>query len=395
MSFTQYRLEEVAQINPRVSRHLAPDDLISFVPMSALDAETGKTTQGEDRAYQEVSKGYTGFWNGDLLVAKITPCFENGKIGQADLKHDFGFGSTEFHVVRPDAAVLDARYLFHYLRQKSIRIAGEKKMTGSGGQRRVPAQYLAELKISVPPLPEQKRIAAILDQAESLRAKRRAALVQLDALAQAIFIEMFGDPVSNPNAYAITELADLIVPERPLTYGILMPGDNQDEGVPYVRVVDMKAGGVDVSQVRKTTREISEAYKRSLLDAGDLLLSIRGHVGRLAIVPDALSGANITQDTARLSVDRKRANPIFVLEQLRSRAIQGWMQKHVKGVAVKGINLGDVRRIPMVMPPAALQREFELRVKAIEVLQEKGRQSRMEADALFSSLQHRAFRGEL
>src|SRR5690606_20927127 len=105
------KLREIAEINPNPNRPLDRDTLVSFISMSNLSAESARTTMGEERKFHEVSKGYTPFLHGDILVAKITPCFENGKIGQAILSHPIGFGSTEFHVVRPNPTKVDARYL--------------------------------------------------------------------------------------------------------------------------------------------------------------------------------------------------------------------------------------------------------------------------------------------
>ena len=115
-------LGQVATLNPRLVQALSDETPISFVPMAAVSAESAKVTLPTDRAYAEVRKGYTYFESGDVLVAKITPCFENGKIAEAVLPRQFGFGSTEFHVVRPKPNTLDGRYLHHFLRQPNIRI---------------------------------------------------------------------------------------------------------------------------------------------------------------------------------------------------------------------------------------------------------------------------------
>ncbi len=102
--------------------------------MAALHHETAATEPGDTRRFEEVATGHTVFRNGDLLVAKITPCFQNNKIGQAILRHEVGVGSSEFHIVRPNPDLVDARYLLHFLRQDRVRIEGEQRMTGSGGQ---------------------------------------------------------------------------------------------------------------------------------------------------------------------------------------------------------------------------------------------------------------------
>jgi type I restriction enzyme S subunit len=201
------KLGEIAELNPRLADSLESSATVSFVPMSAVSAETASTVAVEERRYEEVSTGYTPFLDGDLLVAKITPCFENGKIAQAKLFHRFGFGSTEFHVIRPLRGKADSRYLLHFLRQPRVRRDGERKMTGSAGQRRVPEQFLAGLEIPIPPLSEQRRIADMLDRAEALRAKRRTVIAELGALTQSIFLALFGDVTTNPGSWQRCELA--------------------------------------------------------------------------------------------------------------------------------------------------------------------------------------------
>lgn len=211
-------LDEVAELNPRFAETLTADATVSFVPMSAVSAETAGVTAEETRTYAEVARGYTWFVSGDVLVAKITPCFENGKIAQAILRNRVGFGSTEFHVVRPHAHKLDPRYTHHFLRLGDVRLAGERRMTGSGGQRRVPENYLAKLEIPLPPLAEQRRIAEVLDRAEALRAKRRTALAQLDSLAQSLFLDLFGDPTTNSKGWPqkpIGEIGKVITGNTP------------------------------------------------------------------------------------------------------------------------------------------------------------------------------------
>ena len=386
-------LDEVAEFNPRLPETLAADDNVSFVPMSAVSAETAGITHEETRTYSEVSKGYTPFVSGDVLVAKITPCFENGKIAQARLTQKAGFGSTEFHVVRAHPTKLDARYTLHFLRLGHVRLAGERRMTGSAGQRRVPENFLAKLEIPLPPLAEQRQIAEVLDRAEALRAKRRAALSQLDSLTQSLFLDLFGDPIKNPHGFPVRPMIELIDPQRPISYGILMPGPDQAEGVKYVRVTDMKNGGIELSGIRKTTEAMSNSFRRSLLKPADLLMSIRGHVGRFAVIPPELDGANITQDSARLAI--VGASSVYVRECLRTEGFQRWMAKHTKGVAVRGINLGDVKLMPILLPPRPAQDKFARQANAVEALKTAQRASLAELDALFATLQHRAFRGEL
>lgn len=161
-------LGESCQIKPpkkEARNRLAVDDMVSFVPMNSLGIRQKGFEAAEDRALQSVSGSYTYFAEGDVLLAKITPCFENGKLGLArGLTNGVGFGSSEFIVFRPKET-LDAEYLFYFLSQDSFRDAGAKVMSGAVGHKRVPKEFIADLPLPLPPLPEQKRIVAILDDA--------------------------------------------------------------------------------------------------------------------------------------------------------------------------------------------------------------------------------------
>jgi len=181
-------------------------------------------------------------------------------------------------------------------------------------------------------------------------------------------------------------LESLVDPARPITYGIVLPGPEVPEGVPYVRVVDIKGGTILVEQLRRTTPEIAQSYRRSMLVEGDLVVSIRGHVGRTGVVPRAASGANLTQDTARVAI-RPGAEPRFVRWFIESPTARHWMAQHTKGVAVTGINLGDLRKLPVPDVPTAEQRRIaDILDKADAV-----RRKRKEAIALTEELLRSAF----
>lgn len=296
--------------------------------------------------------------------------------------HPFCMGADGVKVLRPKVDA-DLKYLYYYLKQVRLPDAGYDRHF----------KYLKRTEVVLLPLSEQRRIVAILDKADVLRTKRREALAYLDRLAQSVFLEMFGDPIENPKGFPVKKLIELVDPVRPISYGILMPGPDVVAGVKYVRVVDMKNGGIELSGIRRTTPEISGAYKRSILKSGDLLMSIRGHVGRMAIVPEALDGANITQDSARLAI--VGASSLYVRECLRSTGFQRWMAKHTKGVAVRGINLGDVKLMPIPVPPQSAQDEFAERVRVLERLREQSAMALAETDSLFAAIRHRAFEGVL
>ena len=187
------RLGDVAQFNPRPQRGLGGSDPVSFMPLSAVSVD-GTTAAGIDSLRSDVSKGHPWFVCGDILVAKITPSFENGKIARASITFPEGYSSTEFHVVRPDQKVLDPDYLLAFLRSEGVRRYGAGKMKGSAGQRRLPADVLKSLFVPVPTLVLQRSVASRLRSIAALIALSRRQLSLLDELVKSRFVEMFGDP---------------------------------------------------------------------------------------------------------------------------------------------------------------------------------------------------------
>lgn len=289
---------------------------------------------------------------------------------------------------------ISLNYFKYFLQTRLFTNQLQKLITGSA-QLNFGPSHIKKISIPLPPLPTQRRIAAALDLADRQRQLLRAEIAAYGELGESLFLEMFGDPVVNTMEWKVQTILSLISEGRPLTYGILMPGsDTRPKGVPYIKVRDVKNGRILADQVCYTTTEISDKYRRSLLKENDVLLSIRGHVGRMAIVPEKYEGANITQDTARISLKRFM-NPVYVERCMSTVAYFRYMQKYVKGVAVKGINLGDVKKLKLPVPPSEVQQIFAERIQKIEVLKSQAETALAEADDLFNTLLQRAFRGEL
>ncbi|KHK03914.1 restriction endonuclease subunit S [Desulfovibrio sp. TomC] len=159
---------DVCIINPpkkEAKKKLQDSDSVSFVPMNSLGIYTKDLILGSEKALADAYKSYTYFADHDVLLAKITPCFENGKVGVArGLTNGIGFGSSEYIVLRSKSDVLP-EYIFYYLSQKIIRTIGARIMTGAVGHKRIPEEFIANLQILLPSITEQKRIVAILDDA--------------------------------------------------------------------------------------------------------------------------------------------------------------------------------------------------------------------------------------
>jgi type I restriction enzyme S subunit len=394
------KLSEIAELNPGLGNALGPDDPISFLAMASVFADTGSTSLGEERRYLHVRSGYTPFLDGDLLVAKITPCFENGKIAQANLRHRFGFGSTEFHVVRPHPNRANARYLLHFLRQDRVRRAGEKRMTGSAGQRRVPAEFLADLEVPVPPLPEQQRIADVLDRAEALRAKRRAALAKLDTLTRSTFLGMFGDPRDNPKGFPVRALAEFYVNPVDGTkcgpFGsALKKSELVPEGIPVWNMDNIDPSGRMVLPFRMWIPE--RKYRQ--LDAyavadGDVIVSRAGTVGKMCVVAITGTRSIISTNLIRLRLGPDLLPLFFVSLMTHCKGRVGRLKTGPDG-AFTHMNTGTLDGLSFPYPPMDLQIRFGEITESIEKQRRSLTVQLEELDTLFASLQQRAFAGEL
>lgn len=163
--WTAARIGEIAEVNPSFDGSSDGDNpAVSFVPMAAVEAETGVIEIGRTRRLDDVRKGYRPFRERDVLFAKITPCMENGKMAVVPrLKHGLGFGSTEFHVLRPHREI-SPDYLYRLVSAVQFRRDAERHMTGAVGQRRVPTSYLADQTVPLPPTAEQRRIVAKIEE---------------------------------------------------------------------------------------------------------------------------------------------------------------------------------------------------------------------------------------
>jgi len=184
----------------------------------------------------------------------------------------------------------------------------------------------------------------------------------------------------------LVALETLVDPLRPITYGIVLPGADVPDGIPYIRVVDMQGGAVRLDQLRRTTREIAHSYRRSALVEGDLLVSIRGHVGRTAFVPKGAHGANLTQDTARVAI-LPGVDSRYIRWFIESPTARHWLVQHTKGVAVTGVNLGDLRKLPVPLPALNEQRRIADILDKADAIRRK----RKEAIALTEELLRSAF----
>jgi type I restriction enzyme S subunit len=400
MRWAKQRLGDIAYINPKPRRIPQQDELVSFAGMADLIAERGCIEESILRPYSEVCKGYTSFQADDILVAKITPCFENCKIGMASIPTDVGYGSTEFHVIRPLDARLDKRYTLHFLRQKKILLSGERRMTGSAGQRRVPASFLEELEIPLPPLEEQRRIAAILDKGHAIQTliDRREKVCL--AVEESLFAAL-GEEGRATKSSRIFDFAEVFwLQEGP---GV-RNWQFTTEGVKLLNVGNITPDGR--LDLQKTNRHISaeEAFGRYghfLVDEGDLLMPSSGipidEDGFLRTRSAFASVAHLplcmNTSTIRFKPKMEGSSLLFLQGWLQSREFRAQITKLVTGSAQKNFGPSHLKQLQITLPEPGAQSEFEEKLNKIRNLRASLSPSVDEAERLIGSVAHHVFAG--
>lgn len=392
MSMTKKPISEVVDVNPRIPEEIARNVKreVDFISMAQL-SENGYVTPNDSRQLGDVLKGYTYFENGDVIVAKITPCMENGKAAFVEnLPHQIGFGSTEFHVLRPGPLV-DGRYLFYMVWNPEFRNEAEGNMTGSAGQKRVPKAFFDRFEIPLPPLPEQKRIADILDKADAIRRKRHEARGNADTLIASSFREQFGDPVVNSMGLETIPLSE---------YGIVTTGNTPSRKDPdnYGHAIEwIKSDNINTPShwLTKSTEGLSEkgrAIARTVPAGSTLVTCIAGS-------PACVGNAAMTDRTVAFNQQINAVTPnhevdpyfLYSLILLSQPLVQRASTASMKGMVSKG----KFEQVELIKINEREQKAFGRVFQQILQLVNRNDQALASSNDLFDSLVQRAFNGEL
>ncbi|MEP6933979.1 MAG: restriction endonuclease subunit S [Nitrospirota bacterium] len=307
--------------------------------------------------------------------------------------------SNHFLRLRPREDKLDGRYLARWLVLQFQRRVFQSMCRQWVNQATVGRDSLLGLRMPLPPLAEQRQIAKVLDLAEALQAKRRAALTQIDTLIQSVFLDLFGD--SEKRAWPVTTIAEVAHPDegsiRTGPFGSdLLHSEFVDEGVAVLGIDNAVANEFRWNERRFISESKYRELKRYTVKPGDVLITIMGTCGRCAVVPDDVPVAINTKHLCCITLDSEKCLPSFLHAYfLRHPLARRYLEQTAKGAIMAGLNMGIITAMPIRLPPLSLQHDFARRVVAVEKLKTAHCSSLTEIDALFDTLQHRAFRGEL
>jgi type I restriction enzyme S subunit len=414
----------VTSINPSRGEILCqPDSLVHFVPMASVAEEFGGVNVSTSRPYSEVQKGYTAFRENDVLFAKITPCMENGKLAVVPpLRHGLGFGSTEFHVLRPTDAVT-ASWVAHFLSQSGKRKDARRNMTGSAGQLRVPTTWFHDQMLPIPPLPEQHRIiekieeilsdldagVASLERAKANLKRYKASVLksavegrltedwrkehpqtedgqmlldrilrerrekwEKDQLAQ--FKKKGKEPPKNwhnkyeePSAPDTSELPELpegwvwATVEQVASEVVDCPHSTpkwEPVGMVCVRTTEFRPGRLDLGQVRYVSPQTYSERTQRLVPQANDILYSR-EGGILGIACRVPQGIDLCLGQRMMLVRcRPHVGSAFVEAVLNSSLTLARVRTLTTGSASPHLNVGEVRQFPIPLPPLAEQEQI-------------------------------------
>ena len=365
--WTDTRLRFVARLNPSKSEvaHRARDEEVSFVPMDAV-GEDGSLRLNQCRVIGDVETGYTFFRDGDVTVAKITPCFENGKGAiMRGLVGGIGFGTTELIVARPLPG--NSPDFLHWLfNSTAFRKVGEGAMYGAGGQKGVPEDFVRDFALALPTPSEQSAIAAFLDREtdkidalveaqrrliELLKEKRQAVISHavtkgLDPAAplKDSGVEWLGEVPAHWSLTTVGRVCDA------LSYGFTNPMPTADEGPYMLTANDIGDGRINFETARRTTWEAYQALTaKSRPQSGDILLTKDGTLGRIAVHDG--QDACINQSVAFLRTVRSIVSPEFLAPALSSGVYQDRMIFEAGGTTIKHIYISRLAKMALAVPP--------------------------------------------
>lgn len=369
----------------------AKDETITYIDIAAVDKDLKKIVEptlclgaeAPSRARQLVQTN-------DVLVSTVRPNLNSVAVVTEEFSG--ATASTGYTVLRPLPEVLDTQYLFHWVKTGHFINEMIKLATGQSYPA-VSDKIILNSKIPLPPLAEQRRIASILDQADVLRQKRQQAIEKLDQLLQATFIDMFGDPVSNPKGWEKVKFEDEV---EFLTGFAFKSADFKDSGIKLCRGINILPNTLDWNDTAYWNEKELEKYSRFKILQNDILVAMdRPWIStgfKITLVKENDPNMLLVQRVARLRVKESfGANFLFQILSMPE------FKKHcrITETTVPHISPTDFKSFDLIKPANHMIEKFEKIAKLINIQKDKMRDSEMQNDNLFASLQNRAFNGTL
>ena len=384
--------ERVQTWDPRKS---SENIMIDYIDIGSVSKDEKRITgvnqilsmEAPSRARQLVKTG-------DVLISTVRPNLNSVAEVPSDLNG--ATASTGFSILRPVENKLNPKYLFHWVRSPEFVRQMLARATGANYPA-VSDKTVKESIIPLPPLEEQRRIAAILDKADAIRRKRKQTLELTETFLQSIFLDMFGDPVTNPKEWNEEALISIANIKSGVTKGRNFAG-KETVYVPYMRVANVQDGYIDVSDVADI-EVFEQDIEKYQLEAGDILLTEGGDpdkLGRGAVWSGQVNPCIHQNHIFRVRIDRAKATPEFLSALIGGpRGKRYFLRSAKQTTGIATINITQLKSFSAILPPIELQNRFSEVVKKVGKSIENASSNANEIDNLFNSLVQKAFRGEL
>ncbi|WP_295942188.1 restriction endonuclease subunit S [uncultured Xanthomonas sp.] len=384
---------------------------IGFVPMSHAPTNFRGPLNYEARRWHEIKKAYTHFENDDVIFAKVTPCFENGKAALvAGLPNGAGAGSSEFHVLRRRDAGISPSYLLAVIKSAQFLREGEENMTGAVGLRRVPRAFVENFPVRLPPEAEQKRIAQKLDellaQVDTLKARIDALPALLKRFRQSVISHGVSGSLAVDQHASFDTTTWRHMRAEDVCTKVQSGGTPKEgfttEGTRFLKVYNIVDGLIDFEyRPQYIATDIHQgSCRKSITSPGDVLMNIVGPpLGKIAVVPQGVDEWNINQAITLFRPSESISSAWIHLVLLEGTNIRRVSQETKGSAGQVNISLSQCRDFVFPVPPTQIQDEIVRRVEQLfayaDQLEAKVAAAQQRIDALTQSLLAKAFRGEL
>ena len=280
-------------------------------------------------------------------------------------------------------------YLCKYIQGKNTFLNYQARGATIKG---IKIDVLANLELEEIPLEEQVRISETIDKVKEILDARKRELLELDKLIKARFAELFGDTKSNDKGWNTLPLFKILEKGSSVSYGIVQTGDNVEDGVPVFRPIDIAGGHLPhINELKRTKKEISDKYKRTLLNGYELLITVRGSVGETFQVNDEYKGCNVGRNIVPLRFNTDIVLYKYMEQYFAQSGTKDILVTMTKGIALQGLNMSEFREIAVIVPPIDLQKKFVEFANIIDKSKAVVQKSLDETQVLFDSLMQKYF----
>ncbi|MFA0034436.1 restriction endonuclease subunit S [Vibrio sp. 10N.261.49.A12] len=395
MSWPTVKLGDIAPSRPLKLAPIENNEEVWLLNLDMVESQSGRIINKVVGAVDEAGSSTHWFSSEHVLYSKLRPY-----LNKVVLPDSHGLATTELVPMLPDPTRLDRRYLAHYLRSEkfvnwvSEQVAGAKMP-------RVSMKIFWDHEIPLPPLAEQKRIATILDKADVIRQKRKQAIDLADEFLRSVFLDMFGDPVTNPKGWGKHELSELAIKDKRAIvdgpFGASLKTDEYvSDGIPVIRINNIHDRKFVNDNFKYITENKFKELDRSSVSRNDLLIARVGHtIGKACVFNQDFKALLSTTGVCKVTCDENKISVKFLEALWANNSFQKYIKAFAKGAGQPYYNLTTIKGFEIITPPLVVQEQYVSVLNRVEVSNIGMMEARQELDTMFNALSQKAFSGEL